>query len=471
MENKLNIDQASEFVENEFKTSILDSLCEYVRIPNLSPNFDPEWSTNGNQEKATTHLLDWVNKQGVKGLKAELIQESGRTSIIFMEVAAQGGSTKNHFMYGHFDKQPHFTGWAEGLGPTTPVIKGDRLYGRGGADDGYAIYACIAGIKAVQAQNRPHARIVIIIEGSEESGSPDLVPYLNKLKDRIGTPDIVFCLDSGCLDYDTLWITTSLRGVVMADFHVEVMEEAVHSGSGGGIAPDSFMIIRNILDRIENSTTGEVDKVFQVEIPKHRVEEMEQVAKYLGKGVYDKVKLLPGVKPTSDNHVQVLKNSTWMPSCTIIGASGFPPHKTAGNVLRASTDVRLSVRLPPTKDGNEGKDQLVKMFTENPPFNAKVENTFSFGATGFNSKAFSEKLRGSLDHCSQKLWGKPSMLFGEGGSIPFMNSLLQQFPSCEFVVVGVLGPESNAHSVNEFLHIPYCKKIVTTVSYILADMA
>ncbi len=469
--NKLDFPTTEKLIEELFSTQILDGLSEFIKIPNLSPNYDPTWLTNGNQEKATSFLIDYANKQGIKGMKTEVIKDKDKTSILFFEIEAQGGSTKNHFMYGHFDKQPHFEGWAEGLGPVTPVIKDGKLYGRGGADDGYAMFACLAAVKAIQTQGKAHPRIVILVEGGEESGSPDLINYIDKLKDRIGVPDVMFCLDSGCLTYDTLWITTSLRGCVIVDFKVETMKEAVHSGSGGGIAPDTLMILRNILDRIENSSTGEVHKDFHVEIPEHRITEMKKVADYLGDGVKDKVKLLPGVKATSDDHSTILANSTWKPVLTVTGATGFPVHKTAGNVLRSCTEVRLSMRIPPTQNGEEAKECLMKKLTENPPFNAKVEVSGGFAGSGFNANAFSSQLSNSLKSLSEKAFGKGVQYFGEGGSIPFIKSLGEYFPKCELIVCGILGPGSNAHTVNEFLHIPYCKKLVTVVAHLLNDMA
>jgi len=465
---RVDFKETEKFVETQFKEQIIDGISKFITIPNLSPNYDPEYLTNGNQEKCTSFLLDYTLKQGIKGLKAEVIQDKGKTSIIFIEIDAIN-SEKNFFLYGHFDKQPHFTGWSEGLGPLLPVIRGDLLYGRGGADDGYAIFSCLAAIKNIQNQGKSHGRCIILIEGSEESGSPDLIPYIDKLKNRIGTPDMLICLDSGCLNYDTLWITTSLRGVIVVDIKIETMEEAVHSGSGGGIAPDSFMILRSLLERIEDSKTGRVCDEFHVEIPEGRNQEMQKVADALKTGVLDKVKLKSGVKATHDDYCEVLKNSTWRPCVTIVGASGFPEHSKAGNVLRSCTEVRLSMRLPPTMNAKEAEAVLVKKLSENPPFGAKITLGTGHSGSGFNANVFSERLSKSISECSQKAFGKDVMYFGEGGSIPFIKSLGDYFPKCELLVLGILGPGSNAHTINESLHIPYCKKVTSVVSQVLSD--
>lgn len=473
--DKFSFKVSEEFVEKQFNDQILDNISEFIKIPNLSPSYDPEWLTNGNQERVTSFLLDYTLKQGIKGLKAEVIQSKGKTSVIFIEIEACN-STKNTLLYGHFDKQPHFTGWSEGLGPLLPVIRGDLLYGRGGADDGYAIFSALAAIKSVQTQGKSHPRSVILIEGSEESGSPDLIQYIDLLKDRIGTPDMLVCLDSGCIDYETLWITTSLRGVIVIDLEIETMQEAVHSGAGGGMAPDSFMILRNLMERIEDSNTGVMIPEFHDEIPSGRCSEIENVANLMKEKVLEKVKLGKGndgkgVKPTHENYAEVIKNCTWRPCISIVGASGFPVHSTAGNVLRASTTVRISMRLPPTRDHKQAHALLVQKLTENPPFNAKITVSGNHGGTGFNSNVFSDTLTKSIAECSQLAFGRDVQCFGEGGSIPFIKQLGDYFPKCDLLVLGILGPGSNAHTINESLHIPYCKKITTIISKVLNDCA
>jgi acetylornithine deacetylase/succinyl-diaminopimelate desuccinylase-like protein len=464
----MNYEVTTKLVESEFEKSIIPGLCEFIKIDNLSPFFDLEWNTNGKLEKAADFLLNWVLVQGIKGLKAEIIKDSDKTPLLFVEIDAQG-SDKNFLMYGHFDKQPHFSGWAEGLGPTTPVIKDGFLYGRGGADDGYAIFSAIAGIKAVQEQGLKHGRVVIIIEGSEESGSPHLIHYISKLKERIGAPDLLVCLDSGAQDYDTLWVTTSLRGNLIVDITAEVLEEGVHSGAGTGLAPDSFMILRNILDRIEDSKTGRVNELFHVEIPQQRIEDAKKVAELKKEHILEHVKLVPGVKGCSDDYTDLILRNTWHPSVCLTGASHIPPHETAGNVLRPKTTLRISMRLPPTLDAIKASDQLVEILSKDTPYNAKLTVNKRSPGSGWNSKELSQKLHESLSNTSKKLWGRDYLNFGEGGSIPFIKQLADSFPQCEIVVIGVLGPNSNAHTCNEALHIEYCKKITSTLAHTLSD--
>lgn len=464
----MNYETTQKIVEEQFTKEILPNLSEFIKIDNLSPAYDKEWNTNGKLEHAAKFCLDWALKQGIKGIKGELIKDEDKTPVIFIEIEALN-SDKNILMYGHFDKQPHFTGWAEGLGPTTPVIKDGFLYGRGGADDGYAIFSCITALKAIQEQGGKHGRIVLLIEGSEESGSIHLVPYITKLKDRIGTPDLLVCLDSGCQDYDTLWITNSLRGVVILDVTVETLEEGVHSGAGSGLAPDSFTVLRNILDRIDDSKTQKVIEEFHVEVPKNRLDEINRVAELKKEKVLEHVKLTPGVEPLTHDYTELIIRNTWAPTLVVVGASGLPAHDTAGNVLRPNTSFRLSMRLPPTYDPNVAMERLNEIVTKDPPFNAKITTSRKNPGPGWNNKQFSQKLHDSLNTSSQKLWGKEYFSFGEGGSIPFIKLLADSFPECEIIVCGVLGPNSNAHSCNEALNIGYCKNITSTITHTLHD--
>ena len=460
----------SKIIDAEFEKDILPNLCEFIKIDNLSPAFDKEWNTNGKQEKCAKFCLDWALSQEIEGIKGEVIKEDDKTPLIFIEIEARN-SSKSFMLYGHFDKQPHFEGWAEGLGPITPVIRDGKLYGRGGADDGYAIFSSILAIKLLQQNGGSHGRTVIVIEGCEESGSPHLMPYINKLKDRIGEIDLMVCLDSGSLSYDTLWITTSLRGLAMIDVTVEILEEALHSGVGSGFVADSFMILRELLNRVEDSKTGLVCEGLHVKIPEKRIQDAEKVAALLGEKVLDRIKILPGVKPASDDYKELLLNTTWRPRLTVTGQDGLPPVEIAGNVLRASTSIRLSVRLPPTLDPVFASDYLEELIKKDPPHGCKITTTKRTPGPGWSAREFSPHLEETLQKSSKNLFGKDLMYYGEGGSIPFIRHLSDFFPKCEILVMGILGPQSNAHACNEFLHIDYCKKITNVLTHCLHDLS
>ena len=182
-------------------------------------------------------------------------------------IEPQGGCTKNLMLYGHLDKQPWMDGWDEGLGPTDPVIRGEYLYGRGGADDGYSLFTCMLAIKNLHLQGVPVPRCAMVLETEEESGSPNLIPLLTVAKGLIGVPDIVFCMDSGSFDYNSLWLTSSLRGVTVVEVDVEAGKQGYHSGELGGIIPETFRVLRELLSRVDNAETGMCADEFQTEIP------------------------------------------------------------------------------------------------------------------------------------------------------------------------------------------------------------
>jgi acetylornithine deacetylase/succinyl-diaminopimelate desuccinylase-like protein len=246
--------------------------------------FDPDWEAHGLLDKVVRDAAAWVESRKVPGLTLEVVRQPGRTPVIFFEVAStKAASTQTVLMYGHLDKQPEFSGWRSDLGPWTPKLDGDKLYGRGGADDGYAIYAAVSAIEALKAQNLPHPRIVGLIESCEESGSFDLPLYLDALRPRLGDVSLVVCLDSGAGNYDQLWLTTSLRGNITGTLKVEILTEGIHSGDASGLVPSSFRIMRQVLDRLEDAKTGQLlPAVFHCEIPTERIAQAQATADILG---------------------------------------------------------------------------------------------------------------------------------------------------------------------------------------------
>ena len=465
----MNRKQSLNFIESEFNNNVLPTLMDYIRIDNLSPYFDPQWDTNGKADKAVDLLVNWAKNQEVEGLKAEVIKIKDLTPLIFIEIEHNGGKG-DVFMYGHYDKQPHFEGWIEGTGPTTPKIIGDLLYGRGGADDGYALFSSLLSIKNLQKSGVKHGNIIILIEGSEESGSCHLMSYIEKLKDRIKTPKLIVCLDSGVKDYKRLWITTSLRGNIVKDITVKCLKEAVHSGLGSGQGPDSFNVIRQLLDRIDDSKTGIVsDSSFNVNIPKNKIIEAEKVSSILGKSLA-LAKPLDNVSFTSNNLTDLYLRGTWKPALTVIGQSGLPVHLTAGNVLRAETSIRISLRIPPTLDAIYASNKLDQILNNDIPYNSKLEIKSRKPGYGWSAKIFSKNLENSFEESSIEYWGNSYQTVGEGGSIPFINTLSNFYPDSDIIVMGVLGPGSNAHAANETLNIPYCIKVTSCLSHAIYDM-
>jgi len=456
------------FIDSAWETSILPALEEYIAIPALSPDFDREWAAHGHIDRAMDLIAGWCGDQGIEGLVMEVVRIPGRTPLLYMELPGPPQATT--LLYGHMDKQPEMTGWREDLGPWKPVREGDRLYGRGGADDGYAAFAAVTALRALREQGVAHGRCVILIEASEESGSVDLPAYIELLAERIGTPGLVVCLDSGAGTYDRFWTTNSLRGVVAGVLTVEVLTEGVHSGSASGIVPSSFRIARTLLSRLENEETGEVLlRELHVEIPPDRRREAEATVRALGEAVVHDFPFLEGTRAMGEDLTELTLNQTWRPTLSVVGAGGFPPVETAGNVLRPFTKLKLSIRTPPGVDTASATRRVKQVLEENPPYGARVGFESEQSGDGWAAPATAPWLQASLDRASRDAFGQPSAAMGEGGSIPFMSMLGRRFPAAQFVITGILGPQSNAHGPNEFLHIPMAKGVTACTARVLAD--
>ncbi|MGE0597520.1 MAG: M20 family metallopeptidase [Hyphomonadaceae bacterium] len=448
---------------------IVPTLADYIRIPNKSPDFEPDWKQLGHMDAATELLANWARTHlpALEGASLEVVQLPERTPLILIEVP--GASDDTVLLYGHLDKQPEMTGWAEGKGPWIPVLEGDKLYGRGGADDGYAIFGALTALLALREQGAKHARCVVLIEASEESGSPDLPAYIDALADRIGSPSLVVCLDSGCGDYERLWVTTSLRGLVGGELRVDVLDEGVHSGDASGIVPSSFRVLRQLLARLENVETGEVIlPALKADIPGERTAQATVAAQALGDQVYAKFPFVDGMKPTTNELAELVLRRTWRPALSVTGFEGAPPPPKAGNVLRPHTSVKLSMRLPPTVSAEAAVKAIKQELERDPPYCAKVRFTPDVPGSGWNAPAVAAWLEKALEEASRATFGQPMAMMGEGGSIPFMGMLGERFPKAQFVITGVLGPHSNAHGPNEFLHIPTGKRVTETVARVLA---
>jgi acetylornithine deacetylase/succinyl-diaminopimelate desuccinylase-like protein len=398
----------------------------------------------------------------------EVLRLPGRTPLILIDIP--GGLGRDVLLYGHLDKQPEMTGWLPGLGPWQPVLREDRLYGRGGADDGYSIFAIIAALLALRRQGVEHPHCVAVIEASEESSSADLPAYLSAFSDRLGHPSLIVCLDSGCGNYEQLWLTTSLRGMLSGILEVEILDEGVHSGDASGVVPSSFRILRSVLARLEDMETGFLMPAgLNVSIPPGRRAEAALAAGVLGKVLHERFPFVNGAGPVTDDAVELILNRTWRPQLEITGVEGIPPFADAGTVLRPRSAVKISLRLPPSLSVDEAATEVERCLIENPPYGASVRFTRLEGENGWDAPPLAPWLAAALDRASIATFGSEVVLMGEGGSIPFMGMLGRRFPQAQFVITGVLGPHANAHGPNEFLHIPTAKRVSACIAMILAE--
>ena len=468
-------------VGRAWEEEIVPELIEYVKLPAKSPHFDPDWAKNGHIEAAIRQAEKFVLRQAVPGMKLEIVRIAGRTPVLFFDVPATGGldDTRTVMLYGHLDKQPEMTGWREGLGPWIPVIEDGKLYGRGSADDGYAVFAALAAIKALDAQAVARPRCVGLIETCEESGSYDLPAYLDLLLPRLGDVQLVVALDSGAGNYEQLWVTTSLRGLVNGTLTVNILTEGVHSGDAGGVVPSSFRIARALLDRIDDSRTGVVKPLaFKSDIPAERIEQARAAAAILGDTLWkrfpwasccdDQGTARLFAQPVTKDPVELILNRTWRAALAVTGADGLPPVQSAGNVQRPCTSLKLSLRLPPVVDGETAARSLKETLEHDVPHQAHVTFDYASAATGWNAPPTAPWLAAALDAASQSQFGKPAAWMGEGGTIPFMGMLGQKFPRAQMLVTGVLGPHSNAHGPNEFLHIDFAKRVTAATALVIA---
>ena len=464
MDNK----KTADFVNAMWDDSIIPEIAEYIKVPNKSPHFDPDWEKHGHMETAVQMLEAWCKTQPIKDMTIEIVRIEGRTPLLFIDIPGQSDDVV--LLYGHYDKQPEFSGWDEDLDPWTPVIKDGKLYGRGGADDGYAVFGSLTAVRALQEQGIPHAHCVVIVEGCEESGSFDLPYYIDLLEDRIGSPDLVVCLDAECGNYEQLWCTTSLRGNLTGTLRVDVLTEGVHSGTASGVVPSSFRTARQLISRIEDEDTGQIKlDALHAEIPEQRLDQAGKAAETLEALVYEKFPWAVESPAPGESHTELLLNNTWRPTLAVTGQEGMPALVDAGNVLLPYTVLKLSFRLPPTIDAQDAAVAVkAALEAETPPL-VEVEFDADSSMAGWNAPEIAPWLEASMQKASDAFFGKPSMYMGTGGTIPFMGMLGERFPNAQFLITGLLGPKSNAHGPNEFLHIETGKRVTCCVAQVLED--
>jgi acetylornithine deacetylase/succinyl-diaminopimelate desuccinylase-like protein len=449
---------------------VIPSLSRLIAIPALSPFFDSSWAANGYLRAAADHVLSWVRSRGLAA-HCEVLELKDRSPVLLVDIPATAGATGQGtvLLYGHLDKQPALGDWSAGLAPWTPVLRDGRLYGRGSADDGYSGYAAVTALEAVRAAGGEHARAVVLLETGEESGSPDLPAYLEHLSDRLGAVNLVICLDAGGgTDYKRLWLTSSLRGAVMATVTVRVLKAGVHSVIASGIVPSSFRIMRQLLDRLEDPATGEVKlPEMNVPIPAERRADAGALVALDPAAVGRGIPFVQGMAAASHDQTELILNNTWRPSLSVIGGDGLPEPKLAAAVLRPATSLRLSFRTPPTVDAGVARDALEKALTTDIPYGATVEVTDFVTLNGWSAPAPSPWLDRALNELTGLVFSEPYRQLGIGGGIPFMEMLGHRYRDADFIVTGALGVDSNMHVPDEWLNVDYAERVTASVAYIL----
>ena len=463
------------FTTELWDRSILPALADYVRIPNKSPAFDPHWQDAGHMQRAVELLAAWAREHAPADATVEVVTLQGRTPVLLVEVPATG-APGNLLLYGHYDKQPEFEGWEPGLAPWEPVFRDGKLYGRGGADDGYALFGSLAAIAALDAEGIARPRCVLLIEGCEESGSFDLPAYVAHLRQRIGTPDLVICLDAECGDYDRLWLTASLRGMLPGVLRAKILTEGQHSGAAGGIVPCSFRLLRQAIERVENGATGEYHDLLRVALPPQVREQALAAAEILGATVFERFpwhsrprsSAAPTGGAATERYARALLANAWEPSLAVVGLEGAPALGDAGNTLRPETAAKLVFRLPPTLDADAAATAVKAVIEAEQPAGGSIEFTVDTPQTGWCAPPAEPWLAAACEEASREAFGASAAAMGMGGTIPFMKMLGDAYPGVQFLVTGVLGPLSNAHGPNEFLHIATGKRLTACVARVIA---
>jgi acetylornithine deacetylase/succinyl-diaminopimelate desuccinylase-like protein len=466
---------------------------DFVRIPNLSPAYERDWAATGHADAAAELLArsvaelaaHWTDRglpcgdisvEILGGRAAPLHDPAGarRTPALLAEIPAHGeyAGRDTVLIYGHMDKQPEMKPWSAGLGPRSPVARDGKLYGRGAADDGYALFSALCALAALREQGCAHARVLLLVEGREESDGEDIAYYLNTLEKRLGAVSLITCLDSGAGDYQRLWLTTSLRGLVGGVLEISVLDGPVHSGAASGIVPSPLRVLRILLSRLEDEKNGMIKpSAFRTAIPKDVRLEAKKAAAVLGAGVYSHFPFVAGACPVEVDGARLLLNRSWRSRLSIVGLSGFPEARGAGNVTLPRLEAKLSLRLPPTLDCRQAADALKTLLEADPPYGVRVGFNAEACMAGWRAPGQSAWLRGAVNRASRTFFGNQAASFGEGGSIDFMRTLSQACPHAQMLVTGVLGPHSNAHGADESLDLNAAGKLSMCLAHILAAHA
>lgn len=455
-------------VKQHLDSTLVPALKKFIEIPNLSRNFDTEWETNGLMEQAVDLCIDYANQLGIEGLNLEKSKDEGKTLFLFGDVAAKSPDAKTILFYGHIDKQPHLTeDWSEGLHPTKAITRGNLLFGRGSHDDGYAFFLATSLVKLLQDAGTDH-RYIFFFETDEESESKDLFHYMEKYRARIGDPNIVIALDSGAPSTELFSFTSSLRGAITLQLDVQTMPQSVHSGMNSGFVPGTIRIVRQLLDRIEDTYTGVMTDDLQVDIPADKYAQAQLLVNKIDQLGIQGTKKLDGVKYISDSSFQGYLNSTWRPTLVVTGQEGLPDMK-GGNVLRKSQTLKLSIRIPPMIDAHEAENYVIKTLESNPPYGAKVSCTsMEEPGPGWNAPEYPQEFMTILNESSTTVFGEPAYGVAIGGSIPFVELLSDKLPKSLFMVTGVALPDSNAHGPDESIDLTYLEKFSQTMALFLS---
>jgi acetylornithine deacetylase/succinyl-diaminopimelate desuccinylase-like protein len=471
----MDTNSLKKYIEKQFTINVLPNLMNFIRIPNLSPLFDPNWNKNGLLLKAANLIVSYAKSLNIKNAEINLLQDSPYTPLIFIDIpASRQNDERTILFYAHYDKQPYGTGWDEDKSPTNPVIIDGHLYGRGSADDGYASFSILTAIKTCQEYNCPMPRICCIFEGAEESRDVDLKYYFNKLIPVLGQNIIAFIpLDAGCSDYNRLWMTNSLRGYFDFDVNIETLQQESHYGpEASGIIAENLFLVRKLYDGIIDSTNGEFKlEEFKVDqIPAIIEEQMQKEIEVVGEDYIKNIPLYDGVSPLKSDVRELMINNRWKPTCNILGMDNCPKMEDRGFGVNPSIKVHFSMRVPPLINKDKAIDALKIALTSSTFFGAKVSLGYYEFGEGTVLANMTNRTKNVLNKASLEFFGNEMIFNGGGGSIPFITYFQSFYPNTDIICSGILGTDSHEHGPNENLNIEACKKMICVLCYFLSEI-
>ena len=359
----------------------------------------------------------------------------------------QDPSKKTVLLYAHHDVQPvgDLSLWE--TDPFVPEIIDGRLYGRGSGDNKAGVVTHYEVIKALK--DNPPVNIKVFIEGEEEIGSPTMEQFIKENKEDLEA-DVIVIADSGNIKSGLPTVTTSLRGLVDGTIVVDQPMKAVHSGLGGGIVPDAFMVLSKIISSFHNDK-GEL----QIEGLTPSEGEVFEIPK-------DDIKKLLGSEEINLFETDSYSKRLWLEPALSVLAIDAPNVDESIKLLIPSTNAKVSLRLPPTEDPDHAMKMLEEHIEKNTPWGAQVKfipESKGSGVVADPKKEFTKKLITEF----KEVWKTEPAYMGVGGSIPFANVFTEQFPEAELVLIGPGDDEGNAHAPNESVSIEDIEKLIQSL--------
>ncbi|MCU1577765.1 MAG: hypothetical protein JWP70_2469 [Leifsonia sp.] len=445
-------------VQESLPATIAD-LSNLVRIPSVSWAAFDQANVAASADAVAALLRETGVFDSVRIAQAPIGDgpELGQPAVLATRAARNGRPTV--LLYAHHDVQPQGKDEDWESVPFEPTVRGDRLYGRGAADDKAGVMAHVASVRALSATlgDDLELGLAVFIEGEEEFGSRSFANFLELHRDALAA-DVIVVADSDNWDIDTPALTVGLRGNVTFRLTVRTLEHASHSGMFGGAVPDAMLAMIRLLSTLH----ADDGSVAVAGLTEHEAETPE----YDEETMRHEAALLDGVTPIGSG--TILSRIWSKPAITVTGIDA-PSVANASNTLAPSVSVRVSARIAPGQSAADAYLAIERHIHANAPFGAHIEiddidtgDPFLVDTSGW---AVAEAKRAMAD-----AWGADAIEMGVGGSIPFIADLVRVFPQAQILVTGVEDPDSRAHSPNESLHLGVFKRAILTEALLLARL-